>query len=101
MRTSTIDERECKVVCRVLVTANEVNVDPDVFFTANSNGLVYDGRLIVDEHFRTVDPAIYAGGSMCEYSRTAYSDTMMMEAASGRYGRSLLRHDGYNGEQVG
>ena len=32
---------------------------------AAENGLVYDGRLVVDDQFRTTDPAIYAGGTAC------------------------------------
>lgn len=38
--------RECTLNARVLITANGADVDPDVFDTINSNGLVYDGRLV-------------------------------------------------------
>ena len=40
--------RECTLNARVLITANGADVDPDVFETINSNGLVYDGRLVRD-----------------------------------------------------
>ena len=33
--------------CRILITADSHNVDPDIFHAVHSNGLVYDRRLIV------------------------------------------------------
>jgi hypothetical protein len=65
-------------------------VDPDVFNAVHGNGLVYDGRLIVDHQFRTTDPAIFGAGSLCEFSRR-------FRRKNGTY----LRHDGFNGREVG
>lgn len=77
--------------CRVLITAGHRDVDQDVFKAIHNNGLVYNGRLIVDKSFQTTDPSIFAAGSLCEFS--------------GRYkalsqGRPL-RMDRYNGREMG
>lgn len=78
------------LACRICITADAVNVDPDIFNSVHGNGLVYDGRLIVDHNFGTTDPAIYGAGSLCEFSRR-------FQRQNSRY----LRHDGFNGREVG
>lgn len=75
----------------MLITAGHRDVDEDVFSAIHNNGLVYNGRLIVDKNFQTTDPSIFAAGSLCEFS--------------GRYkalaqGRPL-RMDRYNGREMG
>merc|ERR1719327_70465 len=77
--------------CRILITADSVNVDPDIFNSVHGNGLVYDGRLIVDHSFKTTDDSIFGAGSLCEFSRR------FRRKNSQRY----LRHDGFNGREVG
>jgi hypothetical protein len=62
-----------------------------VFNSLHGNGLVYDGRLIVDHSFKTTDPAIFGAGALCEFSRR------FRRKNSARY----LRHDGFNGREVG
>jgi len=79
------------LACRILITADSHNVDPDVFNSLHGNGLVYDGRLIVDHKFKTTDDAIFAAGSLCEFSRR------FQRKNSTKY----LRHDGFNGREVG
>ena len=74
-----------------MITAGHRDVDQDVFTSIHNNGLVYNGRLIVDKNFQTTDPSIFAAGSVCEFS--------------GRYkalsqGRPL-RMDRYNGREMG
>lgn len=74
-----------------MITCGHRDVDNDVFSSIHNNGLVYNGRLIVDKDFRTTDHSIFAAGSLCEFS--------------GRYaalsqGRSL-RMDRYNGREMG
>jgi hypothetical protein len=78
--------------CRIIITADSVNVDPDIFNSVHGNGLVYDGRLIVDHTFNTTDEAIFGAGSLCEFSRR-----FQRKNAAERY----LRHDGFNGREVG
>lgn len=77
--------------CRILITADAVNVDPDIFNSVHGNGLVYDGRLIVDHNFKTTDDAIFGAGSLCEFSRRFRRNN------PSRY----IRHDGFNGREVG
>jgi len=84
-------KNELELECKVLITAGHLDVDQDVFNAIHSNGLVYNGRLIVDKNFQTTDPSIFAAGSLCEFS--------------GRY-KSLsqgrpLRMDRYNGREMG
>lgn len=83
------NERELE--CRVLITSGHRDVDQDVFLAIHNNGLVYNGRLIVDKSFQATDLSIFAAGSLCEFS--------------GRYkaqsqGRSL-RMDRFNGREMG
>lgn len=84
-------KNQLELQCRVLITAGHRDVDLDVFNAIHNNGLVYNGRLIVDKNFQTTDPSIFAAGSLCEFS--------------GRYkalsqGRPL-RMDRYNGREMG
>jgi hypothetical protein len=79
------------LACRIIITADSHNVDPDIFNSVHGNGLVYDGRLIVDHFFKTTDDAIFGAGSLCEFSRR------FKRKNSERY----LRHDGFNGREVG
>jgi len=82
---------EVEIECRVLVTCGHRDVDSDVFSSIHDNGLVYNGRLIVDKCFKTTDPSIFAAGSLCEFSNR-------YKALS--QGRSL-RMDRYNGREMG
>lgn len=79
------------LACRIIITADSVNVDPDIFNSVHGNGLVYDGRLIVDHNFKTTDDGIFGAGSLCEFSRRFQRKNQQ------RY----LRHDGFNGREVG
>jgi len=40
----------------------------------NQSSLVFDGRLVIDEHNRTNDSLIYAGGSLTKFKRGYYRD---------------------------
>lgn len=86
-----INKRELKIPCKVLITAGHRDVDIDVFLALHNNSLVYNGRLIVDSNFKTNDPAIFAGGSLC-----AFSGKYQAFAA----GKSLNMHH-YNGREIG
>jgi hypothetical protein len=65
--------------------------ETDVFQSIHSNGLVYNGRLIVDKTFKTTDPSVLAAGSLCEFSNR------YLAMAQGR----PLRMDLYNGREMG
>lgn len=59
---------ELEIEARVLVTCGHRDVDNDVFRSIHDNGLVYNGRLIVDKNFQTTDSSVFAAGSLCEFS---------------------------------
>jgi hypothetical protein len=84
-------KNELPIDCKVLITCGHRNVDPDVFNSIHNNGLVYNGRLIVDKNFQTTDLSIFAAGALCEFSG---------RYASLSQGRSL-RLDRYNGREMG
>jgi len=44
-------KNELEIFCKVLITAGHRDVDTDVFNAIHNNGLVYNGRLIVDKNF--------------------------------------------------
>jgi len=44
-------KNEKEVLCKVLITAGHRDVDLDVFNSIHNNGLVYNGRMIVDKNF--------------------------------------------------
>lgn len=90
-RKSRRKKNEIEIEARVLVTCGHRDVDNDVFKSIHDNGLVYNGRLIVDKNFMTTDPSIFAAGSLCEFSNR-------YKALS--QGRSL-RMDRYNGREMG
>ena len=49
-------------------------VDYDAFASINQSSLVFDGRLVIDEHNRTNDLIIYAGGPLTKFKRGYYRD---------------------------
>ena len=61
-------KNELELQCRVLITAGHKDVDGDVFNSIHNNGLVYNGRLIVDKNFQTTDQSIFSAGPLCEFS---------------------------------
>jgi len=40
----------------------------------NQSSLVFDGRLVIDEHNHTNDSLIYAGGPLTKFKRGYYRD---------------------------
>ena len=84
-------KNQMELECRVLISCCHRDVDEDVFKSIHDNGLVYNGRLIVDRNFQTTDPSIFAAGSLCEFSNRYKS------LSQGR----PLRMDRYNGREIG
>ena len=84
-------KNELEIECKVLITCGHKDVDQDVFDSIHDNGLVYNGRLIVDRNFQTTDSSIFAAGSLCEFSNRYRS------LSQGR----PLRMDRYNGREMG
>ena len=63
------DAHPVTVPCFSLICCNKKFCDSDVFAAVNDCGIVYDGGIVVDKDFRTVDPAIYAVGDFSRFSR--------------------------------
>ena len=82
---------ELELNCRLMITCGHRDVDPAVFHAIHSNGLVYNGRLIVDKNFQTTDPSIFAAGSLTEFSGRYKSMAMSWS----------LKMDRYNGREMG
>jgi len=61
-------ERE-RIRCNLLLTYHQSDVRQSLFQAINESGIVYDGRLVVDERMRTSDPNIFAGGDLTKFSR--------------------------------
>jgi len=83
--------------CFSLVCCNKKYCDPDVFTAVNDCGIVYDGGIIVDKDFRTVDPSIYAVGDFSRFSRIHASEPVHCENSSREMGfyvatRILMTH---------
>jgi hypothetical protein len=51
--------------CCGLICCNSYGADPDTFRAIINSCLVYDGKLTVDERFRTNDPYMYIS-SICD-----------------------------------
>ena len=85
------EEEEIDLSASYIVTGGFIDVDPLVFQFIHDNGLVYNGRMIIDKNFMTADQCIFAGGRLCEFSqRYAYSEK-----------GKLLRLECYNSREVG
>ena len=59
-----------KMRCNILFLCDRPDADPFIFSAVNECGLVYDGRLVVNEGYRTIDPKIFAGGPLAKFTRS-------------------------------
>jgi hypothetical protein len=57
------------MACSLLVGCDAGDVDPELFRALLDNGLVFDGRLVVDSAFRTCCAGILAAGPVARFSR--------------------------------
>lgn len=69
--------------CAILLCASRPRVDPEMFEAVTESGLVFDGHIVVDHNFRTVDDCIYSGGTVAKFSRK-YHPQFNIEAYSSR-----------------
>jgi hypothetical protein len=72
--------------CGFMVCANNIDVDSQMFQAINESGLVFDGRLVVNNRFQTCDPSIYGGGALTRFSRRH---------------RYAIWHENYNERELG
>jgi len=68
---------------RVLLCAGLPEIDRATFRAINDNSLVYDGGLVIDDAFRTNDPAVYAAGAVTKFARR-YKSKIPMGLCSAR-----------------
>jgi hypothetical protein len=87
----TAEEAEETIDFCLLVTGDVFDISYQVFRNIQDNGLVYNGRLIVQSNFQTIDEAIFGAGRICEFSQRYKSLSL---------GKSL-RMDKYNQNEVG
>lgn len=64
-----VEPENVTLPCFSLLCANTKHCDSDVFTAINDCGIVFDGGVVVDQNFCTVDPNIYAVGSFSRFSR--------------------------------
>ncbi|CAF0869342.1 unnamed protein product [Adineta steineri] len=79
--------KDLSLKCTTLLCFVNKQVNFNAFVAINQSSLVFDGRLVVDEHNRTNDPLIYAGGSLTKFKRG--------------YHRDDWSHTCFNSKQVG
>ena len=75
------------VMCGTLIMCEKFNADVDVFSAINDSGLVYDGGIVVDSNFCSVDPCIFAAGDCTRFSR--------------QHGNNVLQHASINSRELG
>jgi hypothetical protein len=67
--TSESENIPVTIDCFSLLTCLSKHCDLDIFAAVNDCGIVYDGGIVVNKDFCTVDPSIYAVGDFSRYSR--------------------------------
>lgn len=58
------------IMTSMFLYADEKTIHPDAFQAINNACLVFDGKLVIDKYFRTVDPVIFAAGAFTKYAAT-------------------------------
>nr|CAI5824831.1 unnamed protein product [Callosobruchus analis] len=62
--------------CMAMFYFAEKEIHSRIYKVINQAGLVYDGRLVIDNKCRTNDPKIYGAGTLTKYSRKYYAMSM-------------------------
>ncbi|CAD2215868.1 hypothetical protein AGDE_07512 [Angomonas deanei] len=55
--------------CSIIVCAETKDIDPNVLSTLNKRSIVFDGRVIVENNYRTTDPSVFAAGPVAMFTR--------------------------------
>eukprot|EP01006_Ploeotia_vitrea_P042645 TRINITY_DN66647_c7_g1_i1.p1 TRINITY_DN66647_c7_g1~~TRINITY_DN66647_c7_g1_i1.p1 ORF type:complete len:1197 (+),score=144.15 TRINITY_DN66647_c7_g1_i1:43-3633(+) len=61
--------RLVEIPCTMFVYCYEKDIDPAILSALNKRSIVFDGRVIVENNYRTTDPQIYAAGPIAMFSR--------------------------------
>jgi hypothetical protein len=91
LNTNVNEEGDDMIQDTIVFMGRTFDVGNWVFNAIQENGLVYNGRLIVTNNFRTIDTFIYACGKISEFSKRYKNHAL---------GRSL-RVDKFDGFEVG
>ncbi|XP_030755200.1 cilia- and flagella-associated protein 61-like [Sitophilus oryzae] len=59
--------------CQAIFFFYEKSISPKVYQVINQAGLVFDGRLVVDNYSKTNDERIYGAGTLTKYSRKYFA----------------------------
>ena len=54
--------RSVELPCTMFVYCHEKDIDPAILSALNKRSIVFDGRVIVENNYRTTDKQIYAAG---------------------------------------
>jgi thioredoxin reductase len=66
-----------QLTCSNLIYADIKEVDYHIYNAIDESALVYDGKLVIDSHFRTNDPHIYAAGPGTKFKSEYRSDWLL------------------------
>lgn len=91
LNTQVNEEGDDMIQDTIVFMGRTFDVSTCVFKAIQDNGLVFNGRLIVTNNFRTIDKHIYACGKISEFSKRYKNHAL---------GRSL-RVDKFDGFEVG
>lgn len=60
----TVELRCCLMICM-----EDKDIDPNILSTLNKRSIVFDGRVIVENNYRTTDPFVFAAGPVAMFTR--------------------------------
>ena len=60
----------------LLILGDKFDIPSDIYNMIQNNGLVYNGRLIVQQNYKTNDPNIYGVGKIAEFSQRYKNESL-------------------------
>jgi hypothetical protein len=73
----------------LVLCCNAGEVQESFFTAVNDCGIVFDGRLVVDEHYCATDPAVFGGGDAAKFSRRLRNPTPLSEYSAPEVGAAV------------
>lgn len=77
-----------RIDCNMLLSASAGDVDFHILRAVTENSLVYDGGIVVDNHFRTARERVYAAGPAAKFSRRFTAGSSSSGATMARFNSS-------------
>jgi len=81
--------RSVELPCTMLVYAQDKDIDPAILSALNKRSIVFDGRVIVENNYRTTDKQIFAAGPIAMFSRRFGPSEPFETYSSMEVGRAL------------